>query len=143
MGIIQVPATSNIPANSSAIVATSQTTTSTTYTDLSTVGPTATVTTGTRALVIVTSRLTNGTTQGWAYMGYAVSGATTVAATDTSALFVQMTNSSAGFASVFRMSAASIVTLTAGSNTFTAKYKIASTGTATFQDREIFVMNLV
>jgi hypothetical protein len=129
-------------ANSSAVVATSQTTSSDSYTDLATVGPTVTLSTGNRALVIVTCRLTNGTTQGWAYMSYAVSGATTTSASDATAVFVQMTNSSAGFSSTFRMSAASVATLNAGSNTFTAKYRRASTGTATFVDREIFVINL-
>lgn len=130
-------AVSAIPANDYATVATQQTTTSTSYTDLTTSGPAVTVTTGTKALVIITSRLWNTTQNAVVYMGYAVSGASTVAATDTTALILKDPQSY----SDFRMSAASVVTLTAGSNTFTAKYRVDS-GTGDFKNRTIFVMNL-
>lgn len=130
-----------IPANSSATVATSQTTTSTTYTDLATAGPAVTVTTGTKALVIVTASINPGSSSsGYAYMSYAVSGATTSAAVDTRASVFQATN---GYNEESRWSAASVVTLTAGSNTFTAKYrKNTPATTPAFKDRDIFVMNL-
>jgi hypothetical protein len=75
-----------------------------------------------------------------AYMSYAVSGASTVAASDTVALSIR--NPSVAQTNIVRASAASVVTLTSGSNTFTAKYKVESVSTGTYSDREIFVINL-
>ena len=127
----------SIPANAVATVTTTQTTTSASYTDLTTAGPAVTVTTGTKALVIVTCDSNNSANGNKTYMGYAVSGATTTAATDNTAGYQR--RQSAGYNS--RYSAASVITLTAGSNTFTAKYKVDA-GTGEFTTREIFVMNL-
>ena len=132
-------AVSAAPASDSATVATSQTTTSTSYTDLTTAGPAVTITTGTKALVIVSAGLAHASIGGRAYMSYAVSGATTIAATDTNCVQVQAyatTNQMLRASSVNRLT-----TLTAGSNTFTAKYR-TNTSTATFADREICVINL-
>lgn len=131
---------SSIPANASATVATSQTTTSTTYTDLTTSGPAVTLTTGTKALVIVTALLRMQTSDILAYMSYAISGATTTAASDTVALVKQQDSATQN--NYIRASAASVATLTAGSNTFTAKYRSSAANTSTFQDRSIFVINL-
>lgn len=129
-----------VPANGTATVATSQTTTSDSYTDLSTSGPAVTLTTGTKALVIVSGRMSNGGGQSYgAFMSYAVSGASTISATDATAVRLQNTGDSGQRQ---RASAASIVTLTAGSNVFTAKYKSEFGGTSTFLDREICVINL-
>lgn len=127
------------PANATATVATSQGTTSTSFTDLTTSGPAVTVTTGTKALVIVTARATSASSTRHAEMSYAVSGASTVSAVSTFALRAVGGTTPNGN----RMSAASIVTLTAGSNTFTSKYRTDdSAQTATFQDREIIVVNM-
>lgn len=120
---------------SSATVATSQTTTSTTYADLTTSGPAVTVTTGTKGFVTLTSTMSNNTTGAFAYMGFAVSGATTTAAADTSALIDQFYTGTA----ISRSSAGCTSTLTAGSNTFTSKYKVSS-NTGTFYDRVILVI---
>lgn len=116
-----------------AVVTTSEGTTSTTYADLTTSGPAVTVTTGVRALVMVRCQMTNaGAFE--CYMGHAVSGATTVAADDNYAYRFQGTENNAGFAATLH------TTLTAGSNTFTAKYKSGSgANTATFNDRRITV----
>jgi len=85
--------------------------------------------------VIVTSAETGSTGSGIAYMSYAVSGATTVAAIDGRALQVQGSNFT-------RASATSVITgLTPGSNTFTAKYRITG-GTGTWRDRDIVVIPL-
>jgi hypothetical protein len=131
---------SSFPASASATVATSQSTTSTTYTDLATAGPSVTLTTGTKALVIVTSYVNASGTFNSAFVGFAVSGATTIASADATALNINVDNS---MGIRIRASMASLVTLTAGSNTFTLKYKITNSGTnATFADRNIFVMNL-
>ena len=124
------------PSSGTATVATSQSTSSTSYTDLATVGPSVTLTTGTKALVIITAEVRppsgdNG------YASVAVSGATTVAASDTWANYYV-----AGTSIYARASASHIFTgLTAGSNVFTMKFRTAS-GTTTFVNREIIVMDL-
>jgi hypothetical protein len=71
-------------------------------------------------------------------MSYAVSGATTTSASDDWALGASGIN---GTGYQMRMSAASVATLTAGSNTFTAKYR-SSSGQSAFKSRNIFVINL-
>ena len=129
--------TPSAPANATATVATSQTTTSTSYTDLATSGPAVTLTTGTKALVIITCASANTDINRTCLMSYAVSGATTIAASDS----VASVNQNSGQTSTMRYSLASVPTLTAGSNTFTAKYAV-NAGTGTFWDREIFVINL-
>jgi len=128
-----------IPANASATVATAQSTTSTTYTDLATAGPSVTLTTGTKALVIITANIGVADPSVSGYMSYAVSGATTIAASDTVAIRQQSTQSSR---ENIRASAVSVPTLTAGSNTFTAKYRLSQDTDDSFSDRSIFVMNL-
>lgn len=129
---------SSSPASASATVATSEATTSDTYTDLTTSGPAVTVTTGTKVLVIVTSQL-NGDQSGTRnYMDFAISGATTRAASDTTALIQRRATGDHWM----RTSSASSITVTAGSNVFTSKYKTSTGGTATFENRQIFVMDL-
>lgn len=123
----------NLPTN--AIVTTAEATSSTTYADLTTVGPSVTVTTRTTAIVRVSGFATSGGNNNPAYMSYAVSGATTIAAADTTA---GVGVSLAGTCVIYE----GIVTgLTAGSNTFTAKYKTTS-GSAAFTRRSITVIPL-
>ena len=121
----------------SVVVATSETTTSTTYADLATVGPavTGTVSSSGKALVTLTAQLSNSNNNRLCFMGFAVSGATTVAAADAQAILY---TSSAGNANA-QMSATYLVNgLVAGSNTFTAKYR-ASNNTCTFLNRNMIV----
>lgn len=115
--------------NATATVSTAQSTTSASYTDLATVGPAVTLTTGTKALVIVSTWV-----DGTANIDFAVSGATTRSASDATSL--QSSN-----VAPFRLTMARIVTVTAGSNTFTMRYKSQS-GTSTFQDRQISVIDM-
>lgn len=118
-----------------ALVATSQTTTSTSFTDLTTVGPAVTVTTGTAAIVAVYCANTNsGSTS--SLMSYAVSGSSSIAAADS------FSQGGAFGTAGGRTGATYIHTgLTAGSNTFTAKYRVGS-GTGTFVDRRLAVIPL-
>jgi hypothetical protein len=121
-----------------AVVATSQTTGLTTYTDLATAGPTVTVTIGASgaAIVILTARTDNTNSGIEVFMGFAVSGATTVAASDAQALCSAARNTG----DTPKNSAVFWVTgLTAGSNTFTSKYRTTA-NTATFADRNIIVI---
>jgi len=121
----------------SATVATSQTTTSTSFTDLATVGPAVTVTTGTSALVIITAQIVSSNGND-AVASFAVSGATTTSPTNSISL---STGSAGGLISV-QASAIYYVTLTAGSNTFTMKYKMNAAGTLTAIYRTITVIPL-
>jgi hypothetical protein len=123
---------------SSATVATSQTTTSSTFTDLATPGPAVTLTTGTSALVIISCMIQ--TTAGNAvYAGFTVSGATTTAASTTSALKAYSSGGLLGTAQTL----VCLVTLTAGSNTFTMKYgNVQATETGTYNARTITVIPL-
>jgi hypothetical protein len=131
--------TVSYPTTAQATVGASETTSSTTYTDLATAGPAITMTTGTKALVIVSAAVNTAKIQNGTYfMGYEVSGATTIAATDTTAL---ATGPDSNAGAILIASRASLVTLTAGSNTFTAKYR-RTANTPTFSERNIFVMNL-
>lgn len=121
-----------------ATVATSESTASTSYTDLATSGPAVTVTTGASALVMVGARSTNTTTSTENFMSYAVSGATTDAAADARALIWYATSSAPNL----RAMAANLHTgLTPGSNTFTAKYKVGS-GTGSWFNRHLIVIPL-
>jgi hypothetical protein len=126
---------SSSPANASAAVTTQESTTSTSYTDLTTSGPAVTLTTGTKAVVIISCELAGSTSTNETYVSYAVSGSTTISATDT--VCIKHTNALAERQS----SASRLSTLTAGSNTFTAKYRV-NTGTGYFLNREIIVIDL-
>jgi hypothetical protein len=100
--------------------------------------PAATATIGASgtALVTITGQV-DPAANGTAFMGFAVSGATTQASTDSRAL-IREHGSSSG-TGYMQASATFVVTgLNAGSNTFTLQYK-SSTGTAQFLNRSIIV----
>ncbi len=116
-------------------VSTSETTASTSYTDLATAGPAVTLTTDTKVMVSVSCNLSNGTLGGISHMGYAITGATSVAAGDVNALSFESDPANQVIrSSTVRMKEG----LTAGSNTFTSKYRV-SAGTGTFAGRLISV----
>lgn len=118
-------------------VLTSETTTSTTYTDLTTSGPSVTATTGTQALVLWSCRIDNSTAGGFGVASIDVSGATTVAASDTIGILYESGNANDSS----RAGVAHLFSLTAGSNTFKMQYRV-STGTGSFQNRRIQVVPL-
>lgn len=124
-----------------AYVSTSETTTSTSYTDLTTTSDTVTATIGSSgmALVLVSANLQNNTQASRSYMGFAVSGATTQAAADSYSISIGIP---ASVANMGNHSGSFLVTgLNAGSNTFKAKYRVSAT-TGTFADRRIAVIPL-
>ena len=100
-----------------------------------------TLTTGTKALVIVSclQACRNGAPLERSFMSFAVSGATTIAASDDVALELRQIGASDELQ--YRASAASLVTLTAGSNTFTTQYRVTA-DTGFFSKRNIIVINL-
>jgi hypothetical protein len=116
-------------------VLTLQTTTSSTYTDLATVGPSITATTGTTALVtftVTTDATTLGGDQG--YASVAVSGATTVAASDNYSVVTRLGGNFVTMSRTYGFTG-----LTAGSNVFTLKYRNASGVTSRFSNRGLVV----
>jgi len=118
----------------------SESTSSTSYVNLATVGPTVTVTSGTKAVVIVGGRVGPVTTGATASvkMSWAISGATTRAASDEWATGgVGMTVNGVLYTSRWYLATG----LTAGSNTFQAKYAVSS-GTGDFDHRSIHVLPL-
>lgn len=123
----------------SAVVATAQSTTSTSFVNLATVGPSVTATTGTTAMVFISCRMRQNTDSHDSYASWAISGATTRAAlTDTA---VQQDGVPAN--SNWRVGSVDLInTLNPGVNTFTMQYRADSTGasTATFSDRLIVVV---
>ena len=127
--------TERIPTT--AYVATSETTASASYTDLATVGPSVTVTTGTLALVLVQCRLANSVAAGQSVATVDVSGATTIAPAVARGLWYESSN--AGDL-LLASSSSMFDSLTAGSNTFTLKYRTTGTGTSTFDYRRISVI---
>jgi hypothetical protein len=119
-------------------VATSETTTGI-WVDLATVGPSVTLTTGTNVLVLFMARMDTSSSGQDASMSVAVSGASTVNADVAFRSALRMTGTSAPLS---QFAAFHVFTgLTAGSNTFTAKYAVSG-GTGTFLNRRLFVLDL-
>jgi hypothetical protein len=119
-------------------VAASQTTASTSFVDLATAGPAVTLNTGTTAILTFSGFVTAPSTSAYAIMAVAVSGASTIAATDTKGTFVQ---SPSGSYQGQPTRSLIISGLTAGINTFTLKYRTTA-GTATFETRTLFVQGI-
>jgi hypothetical protein len=95
--------------------------------------PAVTVTTGTRALVIISARF-NGTN--FNFCSYNVSGATTIAASDDRAATNQ-TTSQATITQVILQTG-----LTAGSNTFTMRYRCNVSASGSYEYRKLTVIPL-
>lgn len=123
-----------------AVIPASESTTSTSYTDLATVGPSVNLTTGTFAIVWFTCSLSQATASDTAGISMAidVGGATTIAATDGPALIDK--GSSATGIQKRRSMVQVFTTLTPGVNFFTAKYRTTSAGNAgSFANRRVTV----
>jgi hypothetical protein len=95
--------------------------------------PTVTITTGTKALVIVQARFFTTNVN---FVSFDVSGATTIAAADSGSASVAFGSSSMGTAVTY------LDNLTAGSNTFTMKYKCNVTASGSYDLRRITVVVL-
>lgn len=123
-----------------ATVVANEGTTSGTYVDLTTVGPTVTVNTGTRALVIWSAQCHNDTSDGWALGSFNVTGATTISPGDDNSIGTRQPTT--GTASRAVVSCAQRwVTLNPGTNIFTMKYKtVGAVGTAFFTRRNLTVI---
>lgn len=116
----------------------SSTRTSTSYGDLADGSvPSISLRTGTKALVTLTGNINNSGGTAQVNMSYAVSGASAIAASDTNSL------QQAGSAGAQQQASFThlLTGLTAGLNTFTAKYRAAS-GTITSLARSITVVGI-
>lgn len=117
-------------------ISTSQTTTSTSYTNLSTVGPAVTVETGTEALAFWTCDLSNSSADASTIVSVECKGTSNHPARDSwRSMNDGVPASQVSRASGFHRFEA----ITPGSNTFTMKYRVSS-GTGTFADRHLFVL---
>jgi len=122
-------------------VTTAQGTASVTFVNLTTVGPTVNVDTGTKALVLVYASFTSSLANSGAALGVAVSGASTIAAgvgTEVLEIVSAATPIDKGITGII-----SFTTLTPGTNIFTLQYRAHWGGTATFSYRRIAVFALV
>lgn len=120
-------------------VNTSQTQTSTSYVDLATVGPApGPVVSGTRVIVWMTAQMNNNTANAETIASVAVSGATTIAADDNYCLDVQQPTTGTAFIDICSSRAVRL-TVTAGSNTYTMKYRVTA-GTGTWRRRSMVVL---
>lgn len=119
-------------------VSASETTTSTTFTDLTTTGPSRTLTTGTRTLYSIGCLLSNNTAGVAAIASCDISGASTIAPADADSVRVSGSANDAVRANMLVLQ----TTLTAGSNTFKMQYRVTSASTGTFSFREIIVLGM-
>lgn len=115
----------------------SQSTTSTTYTDLSTVGPTVSVLTGKVAIVFYNVEFWNSARKGECAMGIEISGKTIKEAKDDTGI-VMATD---GGAAIQAAGCKVFDDLEPGMNIFTMKYR-AGSETANFNRRRLLVMPL-
>lgn len=95
--------------------------------------PSVTVTTGTKALVIVSARINSA--GNFNFVGFEISGATTLAASDANA----GTSNIVGYHTVTKQV---LVTLNAGSNVFTMKYKCNVSASGAYDLRSLTVIPL-
>jgi hypothetical protein len=121
-------------------VSASESTTSVTYTDLTTIGPQVTVLTGNMALIFFSCRLENSSIGGQSCASFAVSGDTTRASLDLTSITID------GLAQAnnqWSLGMWDLMTdLTPGANTFTMQYRCGGVGTSIAANRFIAVMPL-
>lgn len=120
-----------------AFIDTFEGTTSTTFTDLATVGPELSISTGTRALVMFYAQPYETVANESKWMSVAVSGNTTIAASEFWGMLSDgvAADNNSGWATYHLFD-----NLNPGPNKFTCKYKTGGSGTASFDDRRLAVM---
>lgn len=118
-------------------IATDQSTTSTTYTDLTSPGPAVTITSrGTLAWIMWSAHTYNNTANCGTLSSIAISGVTTLAAADVNgAHWHEHASANASDECAQFM----LATINAGANTYTMKYKRAAGGTAHWERRRLLV----
>lgn len=136
---VTITGTATLLSKAGATVDTSQNTSSTSYTDLATAGPSVTLNTGAEVIVSWSCR-TGKTSSGvgnTGFMAIDISGATTTAGSDTdSAAIPYPMPSNANF--TFQIARRKKFTVTPGQNTFKAVYRVDG-ATWSFEKRDIVV----
>lgn len=129
-----IPNLPGAPVNS--VIATADTSTSTSYAPVANAGPICAVRIGRSgcALVSVGCQIKNSTAA-FSFMGFAISGASTAVANDINAFGVVNSNESIGSTTVL------VTGLTPGLNIFTAQYRVSG-GNGSFQSRRLTVIPL-
>lgn len=129
-----------LPAN--ATVATAESTTSTTFADLTTPGPAVASTIGASGLALVAISAFNlcQVVGDEAIAAFAITGASTVAAQDSQKISMVADSTNNGGMAHGRL--VLVTGLTPGSNTFTMKYRTVGGNSGTFQHRQIVVIPL-
>lgn len=115
------------------IVETSEATTSTSYTNLATAGPSVTVTSGPQLIIHTTADLVCNTAGQTARTTFNVSGASSIAENDIRALKNTSTTN-------LRATVTTVMSVTPGVNTVTMVYRTSGTSTATFANRRLLVL---
>jgi hypothetical protein len=129
--------TTRVPSQAS--VTTNQSTSSSTFTDLTTVGPRVTLETGTIAFCWFGASQAHSANDNETACSVAVSGASTVAASNA----WQHSTDGVTAGNYVRGTSFHIFTgLTPGVNVFTMKYRLGVSGVASFRDRELGVLPL-
>lgn len=119
-------------------ITTAQTTGSTAYTDLSTVGPQLSVATGTRMLVAFTAQMQNTSANTSVRAGVDISGATSQSPSDSIDLYIDGLPAN----QQMRNSCVHLYTgLTSGTQNVKMQYKVGG-GTGTFSDRTMVIVGL-
>lgn len=123
--------------NDGAQVATSETTSSTSYADLATSGPSVTVTlAGSKVTIGMSSQMSRAGTGNSGFISVDVSGANTIAASDANGATVS------SYAGNFALNPHRVLTLTglaAGSTTFKMRYRCDGGGPWTYSNRSIII----
>lgn len=122
------------------IVNTQQSTSSTSYTDLSTTQSVTVNVQSTKALVFIGCMGSNNTNAATAWISVAVSGASTIAASDNNGAGQLMNPTTSGL--LVGITKSMLITgLTPGSNTFTMKFRVTA-GSGFYRDRYLVVIPL-
>lgn len=118
-------------------IATDETTSETSYTDLNTLGPSVTCVTGTKAIYIMSARMSHSA-GGSLRASIEISGASSIEAGDARELTVHIGHNHQNKVGTTYFETG----LTPGTNTFTMKYRVQDEGTGTFAERHLIVIAL-
>jgi hypothetical protein len=120
-------------------LSTTGSTTSSSYGDLDTLGPLITTTTSSKVMVTIGAHVNADTSRSGGKVSVEVSGATSLAATDSNCFFATAPVSLAPYKGTW--TTLFDEHMVAGENTFTLKYRLFDTGTCYFSNRLLVIMS--
>lgn len=116
----------------------SESTAETSYTDLTTVGPSVTCVTGTKAIYLMSARMSATPASSSMRASIEISGASSIEAADARELTLDLNTTDQNKVGTCYFEDG----LTPGTNTFTMKYKMQTAGTGTWAERHLIVIAL-